>query len=137
FGIARLMGEGTRLTVAGAIAGTPRYMSPEQVEGKDVDQLADVYALGIVTFEALTGAQPFDGHTIAEILRRQVMDPFPSLASISAELDYPEIDAVLRKACAKKKADRWPDMTAFASALAQATPTQAGRPLSSLLSAVG
>ncbi|MBK7860080.1 MAG: protein kinase [Archangiaceae bacterium] len=136
FGIARLMGEGTRLTVAGAIAGTPRYMSPEQVEGKDVDALADVYALGIVTFEALTGAQPFDGHTIAEILRRQVMDPMPSLKSISADLDYPEIDAVIQKACAKKKSDRWPDMTAFASALAQATPTLAGKPLSGLLSSV-
>jgi hypothetical protein len=64
------------------------------------------------------------------------MDPFPTLASVSADLDYPEIDAVLAKACAKKKADRWPDMTAFASALAQATPTQAGRPLSGLLSEV-
>jgi serine/threonine protein kinase len=136
FGIARLMEEGTRLTVAGAIAGTPRYMSPEQVEGKDVDAFADVYALGIVTFEAITGSQPFDGHTIAEILRRQVMDPMPHLSSISSDLDYPEIDAVIQKACAKKKADRWPDMTAFASALAQATPTLAGKPLTGLMSSV-
>jgi len=128
FGIARLMNEGTRLTVQGAIAGTPRYMSPEQVEGKDVDAQADIYALGIVTFEALTGAQPFDGNTIAEILRRQVLDPMPHLWSISADLEYRELDAVIQKACAKRKADRWPDMTAFASALAQATPTLLGKP---------
>ncbi len=92
FGIARLMNEGTRLTVQGAIAGTPRYMSPEQVEGKEVDHRADIYALGILTFETLTGIQPFDGNTIAEILRRQVMDPMPHLASIATDLDYPDID---------------------------------------------
>ncbi len=136
FGIARLTDAGTRLTVQGAIAGTPRYMSPEQVEGRDVDHLADVYALGIVTFEALTGVQPFDGNTIAEILRRQVLDPMPHLWDISTDLDYREVDDVIQKACAKKKGDRWPDMTAFASALAQATPTQAGKPLSALLKAV-
>ncbi|MBL8953797.1 MAG: protein kinase [Myxococcaceae bacterium] len=128
FGIARLMGEGTRLTVQGAIAGTPRYMSPEQVEGKDVDHTADIYSLGIMTFEALTGVQPFDGSTIAEILRRQVLDPMPHLWDISADLEYRELDAVIQKATAKKKGDRWPDMTAFASALAQATPTLLGKP---------
>jgi serine/threonine-protein kinase len=69
FGIARLMDAGTKLTVAGAIAGTPRYMSPEQVEGKEVDLRADIYSLGICLFEAITGHQPFDGTTITEILR--------------------------------------------------------------------
>jgi serine/threonine-protein kinase len=135
FGIARVLHDGTQLTVQGAIAGTPRYMSPEQVEGKDVDNRADIYALGILTFETLTGVQPFDGNTIAEILRRQVMDPMPHLTSVSPDIDFPEIDAVLQKACAKRPDDRYPDMTAFASALAQATPTHQGRGLTGILRA--
>ncbi len=125
FGIARLMDAGTKLTVAGAIAGTPRYMSPEQVEGKEVDARADVYSLGIVLFESLTGRQPFDGTTISEILRRQVMDPLPPLATYAQDLDYPELEAVLQRACQKPIEGRWPDMLSFASALSQAIPTQA------------
>ncbi|MFO0593874.1 MAG: protein kinase [Myxococcaceae bacterium] len=125
FGIARLMDAGTKLTVAGAIAGTPRYMSPEQVEGKEVDLRADIYSLGICLFEALTGQQPFDGTTITEILRKQALDPLPTLVSFSGDLDYPQLEAVLQRACAKKRDDRWPDMVAFASALSQAIPTQA------------
>jgi hypothetical protein len=125
FGIARLMDAGTRLTMAGSIAGTPRYMSPEQVEGKEVDHRADIYSLGIVLFEALTGRQPFDGTTITEILRRQVGEPLPHLVEYSADLDLPALDAVVQQACAKKRDDRWPDMVSFARALSQASPTQA------------
>lgn len=124
FGIARLMDAGTRLTVAGAIAGTPRYMSPEQVEGREVDLRADIYSLGIVLFELLTGRQPFDGSTIAEILRKQAVEPMPHLTEYSPELDYPDLDAVIQKACRKRREDRWPDMLAFANALSNATPTQ-------------
>lgn len=124
FGIARLMDAHTKLTMQGAIAGTPRYMSPEQVEGREVDIRADIYALGIVCFEALTGHQPFDGATIAEIMRKQVTDPLPRLAGYAPELDLPPLQAVLDKACAKRRDDRYPDMVAFASALSQAIPTQ-------------
>ncbi|MGV3620572.1 MAG: protein kinase domain-containing protein [Archangium sp.] len=125
FGIARLMDAGTKLTVAGAIAGTPRYMSPEQVEGKEVDLRADIYSLGIVLYETLTGRQPFDGTTISEILRKQVLDPLPPLTTFAPDLDIPELEAVVQKACAKRIEDRWPDMLSFASALSQSIPTQA------------
>ncbi len=129
FGIARLMNEGTKLTMQGAIAGTPRYMAPEQVEGRDdVDHRADIYAVGILLFEMITGVQPFDGTTITEILRNQVVQPMPRLASISAELDNAEVEAVLQKACAKNRDERFPDMMAFAHQIAQAMPTQAGKP---------
>ncbi len=128
FGIARLMDAGTRLTVAGAIAGTPRYMSPEQVEGREADLRADVYSLGIVLYEALTGVQPFDGSTIAEILRRQVSEPMPLLSQADPQLDLPDLDSVIQKACAKKREDRWQDMLMFANALSQTLPTQANLP---------
>jgi serine/threonine-protein kinase len=116
------MDAGTKLTVAGAIAGTPRYMSPEQVEGREVDLRADVYSLGIVLFEALTGTQPFDGNTIAEILRKQVVEPMPHLKERATDLEYPDLDGVIQKACAKKRDQRWPDMLTFANALSQAIP---------------
>ena len=132
FGIARLMNAGTKLTMAGSIAGTPRYMSPEQVEGGDVDHRADVYALGVLLYEVLTGVQPFDGMTIAEILRKQVTQPMPMLRDHAPDLDHPEIDAVLQKACQKDRNQRFEDMTALASQLSLCMPTQAGRP-SSLL----
>jgi serine/threonine-protein kinase len=125
FGIARLMDAGTKLTVAGAIAGTPRYMSPEQVVGKEVDLRADIYSLGIVLYETLTGRQPFDGSTIAEILHKQSSAPLPTLASAAPDLDLPALEAVVQRACAKRREDRWPDMATFASALSQAIPTQA------------
>ncbi len=131
FGIARLMDAGTKLTVAGAIAGTPRYMSPEQVEGKEVDLRADIYSLGICLYEALTGRQPFDGNTITEILHRQVRDPLPALTLHSPDLIFPEIEAVLQRACAKRIEDRWPDMVAFSNALNLANPTQTQIPVSS------
>ena len=124
FGIARLMDASTKLTVAGAIAGTPRYMSPEQVEGREADRRADIYSLGIVCFEALTGRQPFDGATIAEIMRKQALEPLPRLADVAPEIDLPQLQAVLDKACAKNREQRYPDMIAFASALSQAIPTQ-------------
>lgn len=124
FGIARLMNAGTRLTVAGAIAGTPRYMSPEQVDGREADARADIYSLGIVLYETITGVQPFDGNTIAEILRRQVTEPMPRLADANPDLNFADLDGVIQKATAKKREDRWPDMLTFAGALVQAMPTQ-------------
>ncbi len=128
FGIARLMNEGTKLTMQGAIAGTPRYMAPEQVEGRDdVDHRADIYAVGILLYEMLTGVQPFDGNTITEILRNQVVQPMPRLGDVSPDLENAEVEAVLQKACAKNRNERFPDMQAFASQIAQAMPTQAGR----------
>jgi eukaryotic-like serine/threonine-protein kinase len=124
FGIARLIDGGTKLTVVGAIAGTPRYMSPEQVAGQEVDHRADIYSLGIVLYEALTGRQPFDGQTVSEILRKQTLDPMPLLAQYAPDRDMPDVDKVIQKACAKQRQDRWDDLVVFAHALSQAIPTQ-------------
>lgn len=128
FGIARIADGATRLTAQGAVAGTPRYMSPEQALGQDVDARADIYAVGVVLFELLTGVQPFDGTSVADIMQRQVNQPTPRLGDVAAELDVPALDAVIQKATAKKRVERYATMEAFASDLSNALPTLIGRP---------
>lgn len=119
FGIARLLEDGqARLTVAGSIAGTPQYMSPEQVRGHDVDARADVYVIGILLFELLTGEQPFSAATIPEMLYRQVHDPMPALGSDLPAHDA--LDRVIQRATAKDPAERYGSMAAFATELVEA-----------------
>jgi serine/threonine-protein kinase len=127
FGIARVADGATRLTAQGAVAGTPRYMSPEQAMGLDVDARADIYAVGLVLFELLTGKQPYDGSSVAEIMQKQVHQPMPHLADVVPELQYPAIDTVIQKATAKKPVERHPTMQAFAAELSNALPTLTGR----------
>ena len=118
FGIARLVGSGgVRLTAEGLLAGTPRYMAPEQVRDLDLDARTDVYALGLVFFEMLAGQPAFDGINHSKIMLRQVKEPVPALGSISPELQHPAIDAFVAKACAKDPAQRFQSMEAFVAAL--------------------
>lgn len=124
FGVARLMAEQTRVTAAGSICGTPSYMSPEQASGGDVDHRADVYALGLVLFECLTGVHPFIAATIHETLRRQVKEPLPHLANAAPDVKFPDaLDAALQKATSKAREERFNSLTDFAKALVAATPT--------------
>ncbi|MGC4117165.1 MAG: protein kinase [Myxococcales bacterium] len=123
FGVARLA-DTNRVTAAGSICGTPRYMAPEQAEGKDIDHRVDVYAVGLVLFESLTGHHPFTASTIAETMRRQVMDPMPHIKDIAPELNLSEaLDAAIQKAVAKEREQRWDSMTEFAKTLVALTPT--------------
>ncbi|MEN9800521.1 MAG: hypothetical protein RL653_4218 [Pseudomonadota bacterium] len=124
FGIARLLHDNaSRLTAQGAIAGTPRYMPPEQVEGRDVDARADIYALGIVVFEMLTGRVPFDGVSISEILHHQVSSAMPHLWEVESTLQLHALDDVLQRATRKLRVERYPSMQAFAQDLSNAVPT--------------
>jgi eukaryotic-like serine/threonine-protein kinase len=82
FGLATMVAA-TRITSAGKTAGTFQYMAPEQIRGKPpVSAKSDLYALGCVLFELLTGAPPFGGETPAEVLHKHLKDPPPSLASL-------------------------------------------------------
>gem|GEM_PF-1261419 len=119
FGIARVLEEGqARLTVAGNIAGTPQYMSPEQVRGFDVDARADVYVIGVVLFELLTGLQPYAAPTVPEMLYRQAHDPVPPLTKFLPGME--PIDRVIQRATAKSADARHPSMAAFAAELLEA-----------------
>lgn len=124
FGIARILGEGaTRVTAQGLVAGSPNYMAPEQVEGKEVDARADIYALGLVLFELLTGQVAIGGATVAEVLHKQFRQPTPSLADVVPELNAPALDAIIQKATAKNLEARYASMEALAADLKAAQGT--------------
>ena len=98
--------------------GTPKYMAPEQVIGKPhkVDQRADQWALACIAWEALSGKPPFAGRDVPAILYQVVHGEPPRLAEEAPDLPE-DIEAVLRRSLAKRPADRFATMAAFARAL--------------------
>jgi serine/threonine protein kinase len=101
FGLVRFLNS-SRQTSAGQTAGTPAYMSPEQARGETTDGRTDIYSLGIVLYEMLSGKVPFDGETTMSILLKHVSDPPPPIPGL-----LPELQKVLDKALAKNKEDRF------------------------------
>jgi serine/threonine-protein kinase PpkA len=80
FGLAKRVDGATQLTSAGEVRGSPYYISPEQAEGSPVDQRSDLYSLGIMFYEMLTGQRPFRGSTVIAIIQSHRNDPIPVLA---------------------------------------------------------
>jgi tetratricopeptide (TPR) repeat protein len=122
FGIARMTSSdsGAQITVAGAIVGTPGYMSPEQVMGgDDVDHRADIYALGVVLFEMLTGQLPYIADTLSGLLMMHIQEPVPSAVERCPDL-CSEVDEVIVRALAKDPAQRYASAVALTEALAAA-----------------
>lgn len=118
FGIARLLQDaGLRLTADGGLAGTPRYMAPEQIRDGLIDARTDAYALGLTFFEMLTGVPAFSGRNVSDILLKQVQTPAPALHDVAPDLYAPVVDAFIARACAKAPDERFPDMAAFVEAL--------------------
>lgn len=121
FGIARLLrAGGIRLTAAGTLAGTPRYMAPEQVRDVELDGRTDGYALGLVFFEMLTGAPAFSGKSVTQVLFQQVHEPLQPLRQVARDVDEDDasvVDAFLARACAKEPDERFPTMADFVAAL--------------------
>lgn len=105
FGVARML-EGVQLTQTGMTVGTPDYMSPEQASGQAATLASDVYALGILLYEMLTGELPFRGDTpVAVILQHIQADP-PSLIDKVPHLPY-DVNAIINRALAKQPAERY------------------------------
>lgn len=127
FGIARVATLET-MTVHGSIFGTLEYMAPEQLLGEPVDSRCDLYAVGVILYELLTGERPFTGASVAAITARTLRDqPLPpSTLSVSLPQAY---DAVLARALAKRPDDRFQSAEEFRRALSTLTPA-AGRPSS-------
>jgi serine/threonine-protein kinase len=106
-----------RLTRTGAIMGTPYYMSPEQVRGlDDVDHRADIYAFGVILYEALTGRVPFDADSYGALILKIATDTPKRLREVRPELPD-ELDAVVLRAMAREPAQRFQDVESLARAL--------------------
>jgi serine/threonine-protein kinase len=117
FGLAKLRDTVTNLTT-GLAVGTPSYMAPEQIRAGEIDVRTDLYSVGVLLFELLTGAKPFDGERAADVMRKHQEEAAPTLGSIRPGAGFsPELEAVVRKAMAKQPADRFQTAGAFAGAL--------------------
>jgi serine/threonine-protein kinase len=108
FGIAKLIGDDvTHRTGSGVVLGTPLYMSPEQARGRKTDHLADIYALGVMIHEMLTGAAPFTGDSSVDVLLKHTTEPPPPMSSLRADLPS-ELDAPVLAMLHKRPKDRPP-----------------------------
>jgi tetratricopeptide (TPR) repeat protein len=113
---ARFRGE-ERLTRDGALVGTPAYLPPEQVGGEEAGPAGDIYSLGVVLYECLTGRVPFRAASLGELVAQIERDPPPPPSGLRPGLPA-WLEAVCLRALAKRPGDRFPSMEAFAVALA-------------------
>jgi tetratricopeptide (TPR) repeat protein len=105
FGIASIVG-GTRYTATGAMVGTPAYMSPEQGQGEPGDVRSDVYSLGVILYEMVTGQVPYDADTPLAIVLKHLNEPLPLPRKVSADVP-PAVERVILRALAKSPDDRY------------------------------
>ncbi|HUK92290.1 MAG TPA: protein kinase [Blastocatellia bacterium] len=123
FGIARVLGS-ARLTRQGSIVGTIEYMSPEQVMGLETDSRSDIYSLGILLYEMLTGRVPFTGETEYQVMQAQVGAQPPPPRTLAPWIP-PHIEYAILKALAKRPEDRFGTAAEFRGALLAGTQPQA------------
>jgi serine/threonine protein kinase len=115
FGIAKLSESQTNVT-GSAIIGTPAYMSPEQAQGEGIDGRSDIYALGVILFEMLTGQQPYHGDTPMSVVVKQITDPVPHILDIRPDLPS-DIEIIIEQAMAKDRNQRFQDVSSLSNAL--------------------
>ncbi len=125
FGIARA--GASEITQTGSVLGTAQYLSPEQAQGLETSGSSDIYSVGVILYEALTGRVPFEAETAVAIALKQVSEPPVPPRQINPEIP-PALNAVVLKALAKDPKDRYADATEFLQALdaAEANPGAGG-----------
>jgi len=125
FGIAKVQPvegtkvDGPRLTKQGSVFGTPEYMAPEQAAGKsDTDHRVDIYALGTIMYEMITGKVPHKGDSAIRTIAMQMLDPITPPSKVNPDLDVPpELERVVMRALEKKREDRFQSMADMQSAI--------------------
>lgn len=117
FGVARIVSQ--QMTQTRAVMGTPSYMSPEQIQGEQVDGKADQFSLAVVAYELLTGVRPYQADSLPTLLFKIVKEMPPPPQRLNATL-APEAETVLTKAFSKDRSERYSTCTEFISALAMA-----------------
>jgi serine/threonine protein kinase len=128
FGIARMMQDDNRiaastLTGTGIFLGTPEYMAPEMIRGENIDHRADIYELGIVLFEMLSGTVPYKGNTAIVVATKHLQEPMPSLHAMNSDLPQ-SVDTIMQLATAKRPGDRFMSAGALAQSLRLSTNPQ-------------
>ena len=116
FGIARAVRDGRDLTQVGMVVGTASYLSPEQARGVEVDPRADLYALGVVLFEMVTGQLPFVGDSALAVAGHQVSTPPPRVRSVRSDLPL-DLDLLVDRLLAKNPGDRYQSAISLAHEL--------------------
>jgi tetratricopeptide (TPR) repeat protein/predicted Ser/Thr protein kinase len=128
FGIARRRGSPAgALTRKGVVLGTPGYMSPEQAMNGSIDVRSDIFSLGCVLFECLTGEPPFFAEDVMALLAKILLQEAPRLGEVRADLD-PVLDDIVAQMLAKEPARRFPTAAAVAEALGTLDPSGAAPP---------
>lgn len=115
FGVALALGEPDGATSSGVTVGTPAYMSPEQVDGGRVNGLSDIYSLGLVGWEMLTGERPWPGDSLYDVMYKQKHESLPPLDSFDIDVP-PSLAAAIERALHKDPRSRWPTAEAFVAA---------------------
>jgi len=116
FGLARSMSNDTQLTMAGVAIGTPAYMAPEQIDGGQLDARGDIYSLGLVAWEMLTGHRPWEGESLYAILYHQKYEQLPDVRDIRHDVPDALADAIV--GCIEKERDaRWQNIDELVAAL--------------------
>ncbi|MEJ2747936.1 MAG: protein kinase, partial [Anaerolineae bacterium] len=129
FGIAKIVG-GTHHTATGAVLGTARYMSPEQIRGQRIDARTDIYSLGVMLFEMVSGRAPFEAESAMTLMMMHVQDPVPDLGQLRPDVPF-ELTQIINKALSKDPADRFATAGELAAALRQVDLTGTAVPATS------
>lgn len=121
FGIAKIVGaddSNTTVTKVGSVIGTPQYMSPEQVHGKELDARSDLYAVGIILFEMCTGKVPFDSDSAVGLMMKHISEAAPNPRSIAPEANIPpRLERAILKTLEKDPQERFQSMHEFSAEL--------------------
>jgi len=125
FGLAKMAAQDKKLTASGTVLGTPAYMSPEQAAGEELGPASDIYSLGIVAYEMLTGRVPFQADTPAAVLLSHLNKAMPPTHELAGELSL-HVEETLRQALAKAPDERFPTASEFVAALTPAAWPRSG-----------
>ncbi len=107
FGIAHSADNESRLTMTGAAIGTPAYMAPEQIDGAPADARSDLYSLGLVTWEMLTGQRPWDGESLFNVISKQKQEELPAIDALRPGVVPPRLQYLVERMLQKRAAARW------------------------------